>query len=124
MKIHGQIAHVRELPRLCARHRAQLHGMPRPHGSFLREPRGDGRGLFGLVPHTYDANHPADRRLFAATLLMSMKQSAGIWSLNNFILYYFGAKSSSVLSGQWWRLVRRQFLHGGTAYSYELLGAV
>jgi rhomboid protease GluP len=111
--------------RMCANCRAFVPDTERnctecqaPMGPSYAKRVATGAALFGLVPHTHFTTLIIlliNGGLFAATLLMSMKQSGGeSLSLNNYILYYFGAKESgSVLAGQWWRLVTAGFLHGG-----------
>lgn len=57
--------------------------------------------------------------LFAATLLMSLERPGGsLWSVDGYVLYYFGAKEGvSILAAhQWWRLVTAGFLHGGVLH--------
>ena len=76
--------------------------------------------LAGLVPPTHFTTlilMMINGGLFAATLLMSMKRGGGeaFGSIDNYVLYYFGAKESmSIFAGrQWWRLITAGFLHGG-----------
>lgn len=76
--------------------------------------------LAGLVPPTHFTTLIIlliNAGLFAATLLMSMRKEGGdaLWSIDGYVLYYFGAKeSASILAGhQWWRLITAGFLHGG-----------
>src|SRR5881628_119310 len=76
--------------------------------------------LAGLVPPTHFTTLIfllINFALFAATLILSMKKAGGdaVWSLDNYILYYFGAKETiSIRAGhQWWRIFTAGFLHGG-----------
>jgi rhomboid protease GluP len=90
-----------------------------PMGESYARRAAFGSALGGLVPQTHFTTLIIlllNGGLFAATLLMSMKQSegGGLWGMNNYVLYYFGAKeSASIFAGQWWRLVTAGFLHGG-----------
>ena len=79
-----------------------------------------GAALAGLVPPTHFTTLIIlliNGALFAATLLMSAQKSqdAGLWSIDGYVLYAFGAKEqmSILAGGQWWRLVTAGFLHGG-----------
>ncbi len=81
-----------------------------------------GAALAGLVQPTHFTTLIIlliNAALFAAVLILSIKKGGGeaSWSIDNYILYYFGAKESgSILAGQWWRLITAGFLHGGVLH--------
>jgi len=89
--------------------------MPRPYAKRMAS----GAALAGLVPPTHFTTLIVlmiNGALFAATLLMSLKKGGdALFSIDSYVLYYFGAKEgmSILAGGQWWRLVTAGFLHGG-----------
>jgi rhomboid protease GluP len=86
---------------------------------YSQRPSG-GAALAGLVPPTHFTTLIfllVNFALFAATLILTLKKADSgdaLWSIDSYVLYYFGAKESmSIRAGQWWRLVTAGFLHGG-----------
>jgi rhomboid protease GluP len=75
--------------------------------------------LRGLIPQTHFTTIIillVNFGLFAATLIMTMKQTGGGFILNvdGSVLRLFGAKDAYFIArGEWWRLVTAGFLHGG-----------
>jgi rhomboid protease GluP len=81
------------------------------------ERRSDAPLLGGLIPHarfTTVLILLINFGFYLATTVYAMKAGTGdAMGLDTKTLYFFGAKFAVFESGQWWRLVTANFLHGG-----------